>query len=196
MELITREGKGSKLTIQEMDGNLNYLDNKVPYKIYTALLTQSGKSVIETINSGLLEIGVTYIIRDNGDADFTNVGAPNNDIDTPFVATETTPNSWGSSGILEYDSGAPIVTVLENTIGNIWFTGYNTGAYKLHNPTLNDPSKLYLNISSREEKVMGITWNDEDGEGVFILSSFITGTGTQRDNGILQNTSIEIRLYN
>lgn len=42
MPLITREEKGSKLTIQEMDGNLVYLDNKVPYKKYVALLSQSG----------------------------------------------------------------------------------------------------------------------------------------------------------
>lgn len=34
MALITREGKGEKLTISEMDGNLTYLDNKVPYKVY------------------------------------------------------------------------------------------------------------------------------------------------------------------
>jgi hypothetical protein len=42
MPLITRTEKGSKLTIEEMDGNLTYLDNKVPYKVYTALLTQTG----------------------------------------------------------------------------------------------------------------------------------------------------------
>ena len=32
MGLVTREGKGSKLTIQEMDGNLIYLDNIVGVK--------------------------------------------------------------------------------------------------------------------------------------------------------------------
>ena len=32
MGLVTREGKGSKLTIQEMDGNLTYLDNIVGVK--------------------------------------------------------------------------------------------------------------------------------------------------------------------
>jgi hypothetical protein len=44
MPLITREEKGEKLTISEMDNNLIYLDNKVPYKVYTALLTQTGTS--------------------------------------------------------------------------------------------------------------------------------------------------------
>jgi hypothetical protein len=43
MALITRQGKGSKLTSAEMDGNLEYLESMGrPYKVYTALLTQSG----------------------------------------------------------------------------------------------------------------------------------------------------------
>jgi uncharacterized protein (TIGR02145 family) len=42
--LITRQGKGSKLTIQEMDDNLEYLKNlalkpEIPYKAYRAKLT-------------------------------------------------------------------------------------------------------------------------------------------------------------
>jgi len=42
MTLITRQEKGSKLTIQEMDGNLEYLQSLArPYKVYTALLSQS-----------------------------------------------------------------------------------------------------------------------------------------------------------
>jgi hypothetical protein len=43
MPLTTRQGKGDKLTIEEMDGNLTYLQGLArPYKIYTALLTQTG----------------------------------------------------------------------------------------------------------------------------------------------------------
>ena len=132
MPLITRQEKGEKLTVQEMDGNLTYLDNKVPYKVYTALLTQSGGDVPQSINSGNLTIGVTYfIINDGGSGwDFTNVGAPNNNIDTYFVATGTTPNSWGDNPqALGYNTGAPVVTVLENTIGNIWFTWEGNGNY-------------------------------------------------------------------
>ena len=47
--------------------------------------------------------------------DFTNVGAPNNSNGTSFVATATTPTAWGG-GVLSYDVGAPVVTILENTI--------------------------------------------------------------------------------
>jgi len=48
MPLITRTEKGSKLTIEEMDGNLTYLETLAsgsggsPFKVYTALLTQTG----------------------------------------------------------------------------------------------------------------------------------------------------------
>ena len=90
------------------------------YKVYTALLTQSGGYDTQGQTSGSLVIGTTYRIIDSG-GDFTNVGAPNNEGDTYFVATGTTPNNWGT-GSLIYDTGAPVVTVLENTIGNIYWT--------------------------------------------------------------------------
>ena len=64
--LITRADKGSKLTIAEMDGNLTYLDNKRPYKVYTALLTQSGgDSDAGLIDNGIV-VGVTYRITPYG----------------------------------------------------------------------------------------------------------------------------------
>ena len=73
-----------------------------PYKVYTALLTQSGDNDEQVINTGTLTIGVTYEINDNSPGmDFTNVGAPNNTVGTYFVATGTTPNSWGA------DEGGP-----------------------------------------------------------------------------------------
>jgi hypothetical protein len=105
------------------------------YKVYTALLSQSGESVDETQSSGTLLIGRTYTINTftNG-GDFTNVGAPNNDFLTKFVATGEVPNSWGtvvdpSFGTLAYNTGAPVVTVLENTIGNVYWSYSTAGLY-------------------------------------------------------------------
>jgi len=109
-----------------------------PYKVYTALVSQSGSDELLGVNTGNLTIGVTYEIIDNDGTgwDFTNVGAPNNNIGTYFVATGTTPNSWGTNeggdfGTLQYNVGAPVVNVLENTIGNIWFTYFNLGLYQI-----------------------------------------------------------------
>ena len=107
-------------TMQDIEDTINA--NK-PYKVFTALLTQVGDSEGQSITSGEVEKGVTYKIKDDGGSgwDFTNVGAPNNDIDTYFIATENaSPNSWGSGGRLDYDLGAPVATVLENTMGDIF----------------------------------------------------------------------------
>lgn len=52
MALITRSGKGSPLTIEELDGNFTYLEglsgasssNTSTYKVYSAIVDQSGTS--------------------------------------------------------------------------------------------------------------------------------------------------------
>jgi hypothetical protein len=112
----------------------------VKYKTFTALLTQSG--VDDTLNFGSdnplpFVIGTTYEIAQNDDnGDFTNIGAPNNSVGTYFVATGTTPSSWGttpSAGAVNvnYNAGAPVVKVLENTIGDLWFEYEDVGIYSV-----------------------------------------------------------------
>jgi hypothetical protein len=170
------------------------------YKVYTALLTQSGGDDPQSLlsqNTPSLTIGVTYRITDDGGSgwDFTNVGAPNNDLNTYFIATGTTPANWGTNGYLTYNTGAPVVTVLENTIGNIWFTYADSGVYRLENETLTDSSKLYFLINQINQRSLGITWNDEDGSGAFVLTSRLTSGFYVSENGILSNTTIEIRVY-
>lgn len=101
------------------------------YKVYTALLSQSGGDNPNVLSAGDLMIGRTYEIKtgSTGPFDFTNVGAPNNNIGTFFVATGTTPNNWASAS-LNWNEGAPVVTVLENNIGNVWFTYNAVGIYR------------------------------------------------------------------
>ena len=106
------------------------------YKSYVAILSQKGDSFIQTLSSGNLNPGKTYeIIYNSTGMDFTNVGAPNNNVGTFFVATGYLPKSWGvdegQEDILQANSAAPIVTVLENTIGDIWFVYNNTGYYSV-----------------------------------------------------------------
>lgn len=53
--------------------------------------------------SGSLIVGKYYrIVNNSGSADWTNVGAPNNDQDTVFKATGTTPTSWGTGELVPY----------------------------------------------------------------------------------------------
>ena len=171
------------------------IDDIRGYKVYTALLTQSGDSQPNGIGAGDLTIGVSYQIIDNAGSgwDFTNVGAPNNDIGTYFVATGTTPNSWGIDGQLDYNTGAPVVTVLENTIGNIWFTYFAVGEYEVKSNGLFTISKTWAicpaNTGQGTTNVFGSidvnTMNLATSNSLNIL-----------EDELLYDTPIEIRVYN
>ena len=177
-------------------------DSIQPYKVFTALLTQSGSDSTESfIDSGDLSIGTTYYISANDGllADFTNVGAPNNEMGTYFIATGTTPNSWGTFSELGYVASAPIATVLENTIGNVWFTYNGVGSYQipfdacaLIGLTLSN-STAFINNNSFSNKIVLTIFDDGDGPLVQIYTRFDDNTD---GDGILQNTPIEIRIYN
>ena len=172
------------------------------YKVYTALLTQSGGDDVQVINSGDLTIGVTYKINvASNDGDFTNVGAPNNDGGTYFVATGTTPNSWGTIGELKYNTGAPVVTVLENTIGNIWFTYGANGLYLIFNSDGWDRDKLWYGVSGLGDSGQininpgRVIMSIEGGNPDFLISTY-NNDYTSVINDQLKNTPIEIRVYN
>ena len=164
------------------------------YRVYTALLTQSGGDNEQGISSGALTIGVTYCIVDPSGGDWTNVGAPNNNEGTCFVATGTTPNIW--DGALSYNTGAPVVTVLENTIGNIWFSYANPGIYSVNcsNVTFNQNTYMIIGNPTWDAGI-GFIQSGFDGSVGLIATNpdFLTGPS---DCGLLINTPIEIRVYN
>jgi hypothetical protein len=172
------------------------------YKVYTALLTQSGGSDPIPLQTGNLTIGVTYLIYDNSPGmDFTNVGAPNNNVGTSFVATGTTPNSWGTleglTDIIEYNNGAPVVTVLENTIGNIWFTYDGVGIYSVNsnglfttNKTYLPPANLDISLLLNAERFLLSGWTSEN-----ILTLNNTDSLFISTNDIGRGY-LEIRVYN
>jgi hypothetical protein len=166
------------------------------YKVYTALLTQSGGDDPDSFNGGELIVGTSYQLQSPSiDADFTNVGAPNNNDGTWFIATGTTPNNWGS-GTVYCNYGAPVATVLENTIGNIWFNYVDTGYYNI----LSD----FLFIENKTLSFIGTVNDNISVVGIFEI---FTNTTSQIQllsfdmnptliNGQLYNTPIEIRVYN
>jgi hypothetical protein len=131
--------------------------------------------------------------------DFTNVGAPNNDVGTWFVATGTIPNSWGENpeNNLIYYPGAPVVTVLENTIGNIWFTYVSTGTYDVKSNNLFIDNKTTFSIN-----LMG----QDIGTGYFCLGDILDESTNRITTGspdvgeindvLTYKTPIEIRVYN
>jgi hypothetical protein len=158
-------------------------------------LTQGGGDNSLSLNVGALSIGVTYLIYNNDDstADFTNVGAPDNNVGTYFVATGELANSWGTTNSAEliYNTGAPVVTVLENTIGNIWFTYNNQGIYGINSGGLFFENKSWsINVLISQASIYSfLEWRD--------FNEFRINTINETPaNGLLLNTPIEIRVYN
>ena len=186
-------------TGQTINGDLTINGNVVitgttntrPYKVYTALLTQTGNTNPDSFNGGELIVGTSYRLQSPSiDADFTNVGAPNNNDGTWFIATGVTPNNWGT-GTVYCDYGAPVVrTVLENTIGNIWFEYYAPGLYSIYSDSLFISDKTFI---------IGSMWGDDNasprifGGYYSVESNLIFGNGSVNDNFQI---NLEIRVYN
>lgn len=186
---IVQSGVTKKTTIEDVKG----------YKVYTALLTQSGGNSVDSVNGqDNFNKGWTYqIISNPNNEDLTPYGAPNNTVGTYFVCNSDVPaNTFTIDLSLSYNTGAPVVTVLENTIGNVYWTYFNTGQYyaNLTGAFLSDktfivtPSILTpLNINGTG---VGAARNNDDS----ILVQSIDNGGDS--DGILQNFPIEIRVYN
>ena len=179
------------------------------YKVFTALLTQNDGSDLQTIYSANLTIGVTYLINGNGAGwDFTNVGAPNNDSGTYFIATGTTPNDWGLQVVgesLVYDNGAPRVSVLENTIGNVWFEyGTSTGRYVMKSDGLFPLEKtVTFNSTFYSFNTEGVvtlstpSFEANDNNKITLTTSILkNGALTLEDNLLTTPILLEVRVYN
>ena len=185
------------------------------YRVYTALLTQTGGDGPTAVADLPLVPGISYQIinNDGGTADFTNVGAPNNNPGTFFLATGTTPTSWGNSlgGQLQFNTGAPTSIVLENTLGNISFEYRAPGRYRCWSDDLFTINKTTVfisdtinNKSSTDPLQMRVLCSLDTSTQPAYLDIF-TGSvtfGTYEDDVITNSTdlqyavSFEIRVYN
>jgi hypothetical protein len=173
---------------------------KPKYKVFTALLTQNGGDGPLTTLSGALTVGVTYKLGTiQGNDDFTNVGAPTNEFGISFVATGTTPANWESQTELEYNTGAPTAIVLENTIGNIWFTYLTFGIYSVNSNNLFIENKTAIDIDAfGENAVYFAVGSFIVNETIFTESMFniYTARGGGSRDEVLQKNRLEIRVYN
>ena len=163
---------------------------KVAYKVFTALLTQNGGDGISKTSSGALTQGVTYYfdVLLEGEWDFSNVGGPVYPNNNSFIATSNdTPNSYGGQSIY-YNTGAPVVTVLENTIGNIWFTYSSMGSSYINSSGLFTVNKTaFLGTATAQ------------GDDLIITGAYINDSKfyIQISNGFgTYGSTIEIRVYN
>lgn len=197
------EKKSALINSETQPYTIDDITNVVkPYKVYTALLTQTGDSSITQVGAGNILEGVRYSFAEYElpGWDFTNVGGPKYPAFNSFTATATAaPISW--SGVtLEYNAGAPVVKVLENTLGDVTFVYNGIGLYS-----------VYSNGLFVENKTMSSIMSSNIGTGSFDTSSTIVYYTSQTDdeliglvsvkNGtpsddLLSKTPIEIRVYN
>lgn len=174
-----------------------------PYKVFTALLTQNGTSFLVNATSGLLIVGVSYNIDtyEAGD-DFSNVGGPGLGQQGEwdgywFIATGITPTNWNNSSSLDYNDGAPVATVLENTIGNIWFEYISVGTYAGFVPIVAEQKQVVFSPTnafktSTGESYVRVLNNSIDGEIYINATDGTSGV----DGGVISDFPIEIRVYN
>ena len=177
------------------------------YKSYVALLKQKGDGTTETQSSGLLNVGRTYEITYNSPGmDFTNVGAPNNEVGTFFVSTGGSPKSWGidegDEDILQTTQGAPLARVLENTIGNIWFTYDGAGFYSAQSNGLFNINKTTALLSPNgyvespaDIYNIDVAWSNNSTNAISI-SSYYNNNPTDDAFNYSGDAMIEIRVYN
>lgn len=174
-------------------------DTIKPYKVYTALLTQSGGDGVSTIlGDETIQKGISYYISDNLDnEDLTLVGAPNNNPGTYFVATQTVTGAYTLNVALTFNPGAPVVTVLENTVGNVYFTYSEQGVYRIKLPQFDITKTYYSNgfgnknhISVSNDRIIMSANPDHE---TFDINTF---EGDPPADFILYDTPIEIRVYN
>ena len=178
----------------------------INYKTYNILFSTgtTASNEISISNTNLVQ-GVTYQIGTSGSGwDFTNVGAPNNNEGTFFVATGLTANSW-NDGYLVYNTASPTVIVLENTLGDIYFTHHTYDSqlyYKINSNGLFIIDKTSYTRgsivftqgifgSNSSASIFGIG-NPEDTNTIEIYPTLLFSGGFAE----LYKVPIEIKVYN
>lgn len=206
----TAPGTNTALKIGTMLEDI--IDSKInngTYKVFTALLTQNGGDSPEQanyINQNSLTIGVSCYISQNlplnqGGTDFTNVGAINNEVGTWFIATGTNP-IWGNQdGGVNYNLGAPIVKVLQNTIGNVWFNYEGVGNYSVNSNGLFTIGKTMLQgvtfYSGDVDNLITINTTPDSNSISKIYLNKVSGNNNYIDGYLYSpGVPLEIRVYN
>jgi hypothetical protein len=176
------------------------VDDIIGYKVFTALLTQSGGDNYINQTSGTFDIGVTYSIDTykTGD-DFSNVGGPASGPNGAwdgysFIATGTTPLIYTNGSGIDHNTGAPVATVLDNTIGNVWFTYNGVGSYLCYSSNEVNYLKTLVSISQTNTITNLTATNVDDNTSLAVINS--TDFTENAVNSRIYNTPIEIRVYN
>jgi hypothetical protein len=86
---------------------------------------------------------------------------------------------------------APVATVLENTLGNITYSYSEVGSYNINSSSLFTENKTFIFINNGDSLSNKANYESSNIIQIESLNNSITS-----ENGLLLNTSIEIRVYN
>ncbi len=136
-------GTGLNINVTSVDGGGQVLT----YEIIDCGKNYEIGDVIEFANTGGLSAFIE-ITELNPVDDFTNLGAPNNDEGTKFLATGTTPSSWLNKSTLNFNSATPIIKILQNTIDRVYLENSGvTGSWVLASDHSFDPEKTFCQFN-------------------------------------------------
>lgn len=208
MSLITRilppDAKGAKLTFQEMDNNLYYLQSLgvsgLTFSANTLTITNpTGGTKSVTINTGGTFTGGTV----SGSTIFINglsantISATTLSATTIYVGGNSINPSYKvySALISQTSANTPTVSILENTLGYTPSLSRNvTGTYGIAVTSTTTNFLYFLNNNSTNQNHM-LRMGTSFSMGVTSFSITTLDSGVLTD-GLLDKTPIEIRIYN
>ncbi len=180
---------------------------------FKAVLFQRGESTIIDIKGNEdLSKGVTYLItRNDNNEDLTTIGAESNLAGTYFVSNGNYYNLFSADLKLSFDRGAPVLNILENTLGYTPYCVYgNPGAYML-NCVGNEFQNYLANktpvIIKINQNGVGLFENSTNVRGAFsyeeglvYIIAYLNYDNSSEDNLLNDGdnffrTSIEIEVY-
>jgi hypothetical protein len=184
------------------------VDTTRPYKVFTALLTQSGDDDPRSMQgdgggdiSSATKGTTVQIFANINNINYSSIGAPNSNVGTYFILTQDiTLSNLDNDTIFSLNIGAPVATVLENTIGNIWFTYNGVGNYSANSDGLFTTNKsIILSIPNQYVESPSDLYNYQaynTGIDSFNLTSFMNYLSEDGLYGGYAQNTIEIRVYN
>ena len=96
--------------------------------------------------------------------------------------------------ITQSDTNAPVATVFENTIGTMTWAYESVGIYTVSNGLLTKDKTVCFLTSNTEDQSTMVKQQDSSA-GSIKLNSFGDYTSADLSDGIILNTTIEIRVY-
>jgi hypothetical protein len=188
------------------------------YKVFTALLSQDGvvdstKTVGNSDGGPLKQVttfykGATYTIDENpNNTDLSALGAPNNLVGTKFISTldaDLVTYGLDVAVVLSFNQAGIRAQVLDNTIGDVWFTYEGIGIYALRSDNLFTVEKTttfnstFYNFLTESMVTLSTPSWETNTSSMVKLTAATMGNGplALSDGLMVTPVLLEVRVYN